>query len=75
MKDKFYVELANELRTARKFKGYTQQYVADRIGVSRSCIATWESGKNQITIDDVFKLCDLYGVDVNALAKRVKKFL
>ena len=75
MNDKFYTELGSELKAGRKFKGYTQQYVADRIKVSRSCIASWENGARQITIDDVFKLCDLYGLDVNVLVKRVKKYL
>lgn len=75
MNDKFYQKVANELKNARKSKGYSQQYVANRIGVTRSCIATWEAGKNQITFDDVFKLCELYDININDLANKVKKYL
>ena len=75
MNEKFYQELACELKEARISKNFTQEYVAERINVTRSCIATWERGTRQITFDDVFKLCVLYELDINQLANKIKKYL
>ncbi|WP_370863357.1 helix-turn-helix transcriptional regulator, partial [uncultured Dubosiella sp.] len=46
------MHLGNNLFHARKKKGYSQEDVAERLGVSRQTISKWETGE---TIPDVFQ--------------------
>lgn len=53
----------------RNINGYSQEYVAEMIGISRQAYAKWEKGE---TIPDVVrcqKLADLYGTTIDALIK------
>ena len=75
MNSVFYTELGKELQSIRKSLGMSQQIVADRMKVTRSCVANWEQGQRQINIDDIYKLCDIYNIDINELTKRVRKYL
>lgn len=74
MGKKLYIELGKCMRDARISKDFTQQEVADRLGVSRQTITHWESGRRCVYIDDLFKYCDILGVDVNDVIAPVRKF-
>ena len=75
MKKRFDIELGKIFQDLRKGRNMSQQYVADRLNVSRSGLASWEQGRNGISADDFFKLCDFYGVDPNDISKRLDKYL
>lgn len=53
-----------ELIEARKKERYTQQQVADYLGVSRITYAKMEKNPGNITLDDARKLAALFKVDV-----------
>lgn len=53
-----------ELIEARKKERYTQQQVADYLGVSRITYAKMEKNPGDITLDDARKLSTLFKVDV-----------
>ena len=53
-----------KLIEARKKERYTQQQVADALGVSRPTYARMESNPGDITLDDARKLAELFKVDV-----------
>lgn len=55
-----------KLRSLRIYKGYSLQYVADRIlpSKNRGTINHWESGRAQPSLAQLKKACDLFGVDV-----------
>ena len=36
--------ISENLLTLRKRSGYSQEYVAEQVGVSRQAVAKWESG-------------------------------
>ncbi len=57
----------------RKEKGYSQQYVADLMHVTRSTIHYWEKGKRQMFAYQFFDLCNIYGLDANDVADEVIK--
>ncbi|MDP4086569.1 MAG: helix-turn-helix transcriptional regulator [Bacillota bacterium] len=40
---------------------WTQQFVANQLGISRSAYALYENGENNPSIEILIKLCDLYG--------------
>ncbi|MCR5575641.1 MAG: helix-turn-helix domain-containing protein [Oscillospiraceae bacterium] len=61
--------LKENLVMLRKLNGYSQEEIAERIGISRQAYAKWESGA---TIPDVEKcrlLAEVYGTTVDGLLK------
>lgn len=50
------------LRAARVNAGLTQQQVLEATGFARSTLTRWESGKTFPRINDLQRLCELYGV-------------
>lgn len=43
--------IARKLRQARKATGYTQEEVADKLGIARSAYGHIESGRNLISVE------------------------
>lgn len=58
------------LRNLRNAKNYSQQKLANLIGVSRSTIAMWETGASQPDNDTLSRLADFFGVSVDYLLGR-----
>ena len=61
--------LKENLIILRNIHGYSQEEIAEKIGISRQAYAKWENG---ITIPDIEKckrLSDLYGVTIDSLIK------
>ncbi|TGY65679.1 helix-turn-helix transcriptional regulator [Dubosiella muris] len=61
------MNLGNNLFHARRKKGYSQEDVAERLGVSRQTISKWETGE---TIPDVFQaktMARLYDIPLDEL--------
>ena len=51
------------LRQERKQRGWSQQYVADEVGVSRVAIQQLETGSTKPSYDVLVKLLDLFGYE------------
>ena len=58
------------LKKARKNKKYTQLMLAEKIGVSRSCISMWETGESQPDNQTLMKLADALCVTTDYLLGR-----
>lgn len=58
--------LGNRLREVRKTKGYSQDYVAKRIGVTRSTVSRWEKEVAVPDTDSMMKLSEILDVEMNA---------
>lgn len=52
----------NLLRSAREKKGYPQEYVAVKLGVSSSTISRWENGKGTPSFEETLQYADLLGL-------------
>lgn len=63
------MEIGIKLKEARAERGYTQEYVAEQIQVSRQTISNWENEKSFPDIVSVIQLSDLYGVSLDKLLK------
>ena len=55
----------------RQEKGYSQQYVADKMGVGKSTVHNWEKGKRQLYAHQFMDLCDVLGLDASVIAKEI----
>jgi len=58
---------AINIRKTREFKGYTQDYLAAKIGISQNAYSKIELGYSKISIDRLFEISILLGVDATAL--------
>jgi len=61
--------LKDNLIILRKMHGYSQEEIAEKIGISRQAYAKWESGA---TIPDIEKsscLAKVYGITIDSLIK------
>ncbi len=61
------VDLGNTLRGLRLAKGYTQQQVADLVGVTKGGISAYETGMRQPSYEVLLKLAGLYKVSTDFL--------
>lgn len=59
--------ICENLLTLRKQNRYSQEYVADKIGVSRQAVAKWEAGETAPDIVNCGKLAKLYDVTLDDL--------
>ncbi len=59
--------LSENLYNLRKLHKFSQEQVADRLGVSRQAVAKWESGETAPDIHNCVALAQLYDVSVDEL--------
>ena len=59
--------MIENLSTLRKKHGFTQEQVAEKVGVSRQAVAKWESGDTVPDIMNCVSLARLYGVSLDDL--------
>ena len=62
--------MENRVRELREDNDYTQQYVADKIGITQRKYSYVETGTQPLTDDLLCALADLYGVSVDYLLCR-----
>jgi transcriptional regulator with XRE-family HTH domain len=63
------MNFSEKLQILRKNKGYTQEILADKLGVSRQAVAKWESGQIYPDISNLIQISDLMSVSVDYLVK------
>ena len=61
--------LKDNLMMLRKLNGYSQEQIAEKIGVSRQAYAKWESGATIPDIERASCLAQFYGVSLDSLMK------
>lgn len=62
-------DIGSKIKAARVEKKFTQEQVAEVLGVSRQTISNWENGKSYPDIISVIKMSDCYGVSLDYLLK------
>ena len=55
--------LGGRIAALRKAMGWTQQELANRMGVNQPTIATWETGGQVPSRGRLDKLCGLFGIN------------
>ena len=55
-------EIGRNIKTARLLKGFTQEYVAEKLGLGSRYISDLERGKTNGSIPTFIRLCNLYEV-------------
>jgi transcriptional regulator with XRE-family HTH domain len=60
---------AGRLRELREAAGWTQDQLAERVGVKREAVARWEAGKREPGWSNVLALAEALGVDCTAFTQ------
>ena len=55
------------LADLRKRRGYSQEALAEKLGLSRQAISKWERGESSPDTDTLIALARLYGVSLDEL--------
>ena len=59
--------LKDNLIMLRKLNGYSQEQVAERIGISRQAYAKWENGLTAPDVEKASLLAKVYGISIDSL--------
>lgn len=59
--------LGETLKARRTAANYTQEYVAEALGVSRQAVSKWENGTSDPSTANLMALAKLYGLTVDEL--------
>lgn len=65
------MSMGKRICQARKDKGYTQEYVAESLGISRQAVFKWEKDQAKPDTKNLIALSDLLGVSVDHLTKGI----
>lgn len=57
-------KIASKIKVLRKNRGYTQQQLADLLGVQRATISNYEIGRRSPHIKELQKLAEILGVNL-----------
>ena len=60
-------KFCENLKNARKAKGFTQKQVAELLNVVESCYANWEQGRTEPNIAILRKLANIFTVSIDEL--------
>lgn len=63
------IEIANRLVNLRKEKGFSQEQLAEKIGVSRQAVSKWERSEASPDTDNLIMLARLYEVSLDELLR------
>ena len=61
------IEIADRLVKMRKKKGYSQEELADKLGLSRQAVSKWERAEASPDTDNLICLAKLYNVSIDEL--------
>ena len=63
------MQIGEKLKQKRNEAGFSQEILAEKIGVSRQTVSNWETNRSYPDIGSVLRLSDLYGISLDELLK------
>ena len=63
------MKLEEKLQMLRKQNGYSQEQLADKIGIARQTVSKWENGQAVPELNGLISLSELYGVTIDRIVK------
>jgi transcriptional regulator with XRE-family HTH domain len=61
------VAIGTRLKMARKVRGYSQETIAHRLGMSKQQISAWETGRSEMTGSKIIMLSHILECDLGWL--------
>jgi repressor LexA len=75
MADRYYIEMGLRLKAARDRKGYSLQFVGDRVGKSKKTILNYETAVHTIDTLMLKDICNVLDIDVKQLLNDLMQYL
>lgn len=63
------MNIGKRLKNYRELTGMTQQEVAQRMHITRQCLANWEIDKREPGLEQLVELCKIYGIGLQELTE------
>lgn len=63
------MRLSEKIMELRKNSGWSQEELADRLGISRQSVSKWETGESMPDIDKIIRMSELWNVSTDYLLK------
>lgn len=74
MNKKTYNQLLGEnLRRIRESQGFTQEEIANKVGVSRDVIIRIEKGSKNVTVEELYQLAKTYNKTIDELVRNITR--
>lgn len=61
--------IGEKIQNMRKARGWSQEDLAEQVGVSRQAVPRWESNSAKPDADKIIAICDLFGVSADYLLR------
>lgn len=61
--------IGEKIKNKRKELNLTQEYLADELKISRQAVSKWEKGLSEPSMDNLLKLSEIFGVDIEYFKK------
>ena len=71
MSKEFNEKLGAVLRAKRQEKGFSQEYVAGLIGVSKNQVSHWEIGKRSMYAESLAAYCKVLGITMQEVTDEI----
>lgn len=65
--------ISRNLTALRQYHKYSQEEVAEKVGVTRQAVAKWESGSADPSTTNLLALAKLYGVEAEELLRGIDR--
>lgn len=65
------MNVADRIQSLRKAKGFSQEELADKVGVSRQAVSKWESEQSTPDLEKII-MSELFGVTTDYILKGIK---
>lgn len=62
-------QLASNIRKAREYRNYTQEYLAFKLSISQNAYSKIELGHTKLTVDRLFQIAEVLEVDPVVMIK------
>lgn len=59
--------ISNNITFYRKKLGYTQNQLAEKIGVKTTSVSSWERGANSPDIETLYAICKLFNISLDEM--------
>lgn len=61
--------MGEKILSLRKARGWSQEELAEKVGVTRQAVSRWESSSAKPDADKIIAICDLFGVSADYLLR------
>lgn len=65
--------IGEKIKNKRKELNLTQEYLAKELNISRQAVSKWEKGLSEPSMDNLLKLSEIFGVDIEYFKKEEKE--